>query len=111
MPRTTTTPIKKPKPFKSEITAIRRSYAERIAKAARQMLDAAAAANALEKEMMAKCKELAGDEVEGDHIISFQPHGSINDQMENLGEVVNAGLDDVEELARVMLFESTDAGL
>jgi hypothetical protein len=89
--------------FKDEIIAIRRSYAERIAKAAREMQKAAATANELEKEMLAKCKELTGDEdVEGVHIISYQPHGSIEDQMENLGEVLNAGLEDVIELAREM---------
>jgi hypothetical protein len=53
--------------------------------------------------MIAKCKALTGDEdVEGVHIISYQPHGSIEDQMENLGEVLNAGLEDVIELAREM---------
>jgi hypothetical protein len=88
--------------LKDEIIAIRRSYAKRIAKAAREMQKAAATANELEKEMLAKCKEIAGEDVEGVHIISYQPHGSIEDQMENLGEVLNAGLDDVIELAREM---------
>jgi hypothetical protein len=32
-----------------------------------------------------------------------QPHGSIEDQMENLREVLNAGLDDVQTLAIEMV--------
>ena len=90
---------KKQLALKAEITAIRKSYAERIAKAAREMQKAAAEAIELEKKMMEECEELAGEGVEGQHIISYQPHGSIEDQLENLGEVLNAGLDDVQTLA------------
>jgi hypothetical protein len=66
------------------------------------MHKAAAEAIELEKKMMEECKELAGERVEEDHIISYQPHGSIEDQMENLGEVLSAGLDDVQSLATEM---------
>jgi hypothetical protein len=90
---------KKQLALEKEITAIRKSYAERIAKAAREMQKAAAEAIELEKKMMEECEELAGEGVEGQHTISYQPHGSIEDQMENLGEVLNAGLDDVQTLA------------
>ncbi len=90
---------KKERMVKEEIATIRKNYAERIAKAARDMKKAAEEAIELEKKMMEECKELAGEGVEQDHIISYQPHGSIEDQIENLGEVLSAGLDDVKTLA------------
>ncbi len=100
--------VKKQMALKEEIAAIRKNYAERIAKAARDMKKAAEEAIELEKKMMEECQELAGEDVEQDHIISYQPHGSIEDQIENLGEVLSAGLDDVKTLA-IEMAENAEA--
>jgi hypothetical protein len=101
--------VKKLLEFTDEIQQIRKSYATRIAAAARDMQKAAAVAIALEQEMNDKCVALAGEGFETVHTVTYQPHGSgIDEQMESLGEVLGAGLEDVHEMARAMA-ESAEA--
>ena len=70
---------------------------------------AAAAAMELETAMIEEVVALAGEGYDEVHTVTFQPHGSgMEEQFENLGEVLGAGLDDVEEMARAMA-ESAEA--
>lgn len=101
--------IKKLHELTDEIQKIRKSYAKRIAAAAREMQKAAALAIELETEMIEEVTALAGEGFEEVHTVTYQPHGSgMEEQFENLGEVLGAGLDDVEEMARAMA-ESAEA--
>ena len=103
--------IKKLRDFTENIQVIRKSYAQRIAAAARDMQKAAAAAIELETAMIEEVVALAGEGYDEVHTVTFQPHGSgMEEQFENLGEILGAGLEDVQEMARAMA-ESAEAEL
>jgi hypothetical protein len=94
----------KMKDLTPEIQAIRKSYAQRIADAAREMLAANTKAEELEKEMIEKMEALAGKEFQKFHTVSFQPHGcGMEEQFDHFGEMHGPGFDDVNDMAQDMI--------
>jgi hypothetical protein len=78
-------------------------YDERVGKLAKQMYDAAKALMMIEKEMDTRAKEITGDD---EYTVSFQQHGSVDDQLQNLGEYIKPGFEDVMMMARSLMNET-----
>jgi hypothetical protein len=75
---------------------LRHRYAADVAKEAETIYQAAKKLQAIEAEMAREAGKIAGEDYEASHVITFDGHGSIGNQMENLGMVeYGAGFDDI----------------
>ena len=75
---------------------VRHRYAADVAKQAETIYQAAKKLQAIEAEMAREAGKIAGEDYEVSHVITFDGHGSIGNQMENLGMVeYGAGFDDI----------------
>ena len=89
------------------LRALRYAFATRIAKHAHAILKAARALQAVERDMHREARRIAGNNYKNTHVISFDMHGSIDDQLENVGEVeYGAGLEDIIAKAKEMADEA-----
>ena len=102
--------IKRLEALTDDIQAIRKRFASRIAAAGRDIEKALATAILLEEEMLQECTALAGEGLEEVHTISFQIHGgrSMDEQMENLGEILGPNVEDMMEATRFMAETAED---
>ena len=75
---------------------LRHRYAADVAKQAETIYQAAKKLQAIEAEMAREAGKIAGEDYEANHVITFDGHGSIGNQMENIGMVeYGAGFDDI----------------
>ena len=88
----------------SALRALRHTFAPRIAKHARAIFKAARALQIVELEMHRNARLIAGKDYKNTHTVSFDIHGSIDDQLENIGEVeYGPGIKDIVAKAKEML--------
>ena len=81
------------------LRALRFKHAPAISRQATIVLLAAQELERMHKEMDAEAREIAGLGYETNHTVTFDEHGSINDQLDNLGTVRGAGIKDVVRMA------------
>jgi hypothetical protein len=83
-------------PAVAALRALRHRYAADVAKHAHAICAAAKSLQDIEAEMAREAVGIAGEDYEQDHSITFDGHGSIENQLENLGEVeYGAGINDI----------------
>jgi hypothetical protein len=91
------------------LRGVRRTYARHIGKHARAILKAALALRAIEADMDKKARLIAGNDYRDTYTISFDMHGSIDNQLENIGEVeYGAGIEDIITKAKEMVGEADE---
>lgn len=91
------------------LRGVRHTYAPKIAQQARIMAMAAKKIRKLESDMAMEAKLIAGAAYEENHTITFDGHGSIENQLEIFGEVQNgAGIEDIERKALEMAKEAEE---
>lgn len=92
------------------VRVIRKNHAPQVLKLAQQLVDSAGELLKIEEKMDIEAKELTGyDDYTTDHTVSFQHHGCIEDQMENLGEILGPGFKDVVMMANLLRVDAEDA--
>ena len=74
-------------PAVAALRALRHRYAADVAKHAHAIYAAAKSLKDIEVDMAREAVGIAGEDYEQDHSITFDGHGSIENQLENLGEV------------------------
>ena len=90
------------------LRAMRHRYAADVAKHAKAIYAAAKSLQAIEIAMARDAVVIAGKDYEEHHTITFDGHGSIENQLENLGIVEDgAGIDDIVTKAAEMEAEAT----
>ena len=91
---------------------MRHRYAADVAKHAKAIYAAAKSLQAIEKAMAREAADIDGEEYEERHMITFDGHGSIRNQFENLGRVESgAGINDIVAKAAEMEAEATDVAV
>jgi hypothetical protein len=91
------------------LRTMRHHYAADVAKHAKAIYAAAKSLQAIEIAMARAAVDVAGEEYEEHHTITFDGHGSIGNQLENLGIVeYGAGIDDIVTKAAEMEAEATN---
>ncbi len=89
------------------LRVLRAKHAAAIARQATIVLIAARELERIHKDMDMEAQAIAGRNYLGDHCVSFNEDGSIDEQLENRGTVRGAGIQDVVRMASEMAQEAT----
>jgi hypothetical protein len=84
------------------LRVLRAKHAAAIARQATIVLIAARELERIHKDMDTEAQAIAGRNYACNHTISFDDNGSIQEQLENVGTVRGAGIEDVMNMARCM---------
>ena len=91
------------------LRVVRHKKAARVLGQARIILEAAKELKAIEKEMDVEAREIAGEEYDIKHTITFDGLGSIEHQLDNHGTVEDgAGIDDIVAKAKEIVSAASD---
>ena len=94
-------------PTAAALRAMRHSYAADVAKHAAVIYKAAKSLQAIENAMAREATAIAGEAYEERYVITFDGHGSIENQVENLGVVeYGSGINDIVSKAIEMEAEA-----
>jgi hypothetical protein len=88
------------------LRAVRHARAARVAQQADLLSLAAKALIALHDEMDQEARAIAGEDYADCHSLAYERHGSMNDQLNSLGEILAPGLIDIVGMAHEMGMEA-----
>ncbi len=89
---------------------MRSKFAPRVLELAKKLREAAEGLMDINEKMDAEAKEITGDDKYTlDHTVSFEEHGSMNEQIESLGEILSVGFEDVLDMASSLAKSAEEA--
>jgi hypothetical protein len=89
---------------------MRAIYAPHVMEQAKRMMEAAEELMSINDRMNADAIHITGSEnYERDHTVSFEEFGSMDDQIEGLGEVKCPGFEDVYDMASALIKQAAAA--
>ncbi len=89
---------------------LRGKFAPHVLELAKKLREAAEALMEIDEKMDTEAKEITGDDnYKFEHTVTFDEHGSMNEQLENLGEILGAGFEDVFDMATSLIQMAEEA--
>jgi len=83
---------------------VRKKHAAQVARFAGILQLATKGLMDIEAQIRTEAIAIAGSDYDIDHTITFEPYGSIETQLENIGEVRGPGLEDIDAFAEDLLY-------